>query len=163
MPVGILGWMKTKSILSGGSFGPLLPYINQYRTEIKEQEYAAGSICEQICVLKLFDRWLKRRGLEVRDLNEAVSHDFLGRLKRGYPKNAARSTLQRLLAMRRTGEGTFQTALHGTLWPHYGQLTGRSDRKLLSLPSGCRLACHSCPPLAPSCTPEQAKIGQSCD
>lgn len=127
--VGILGWMKTKSILSGGSFGPLFPYINQYRSEIKEQGYAVGSICEQICALKLFDRLLKRRGLEVRDLNEAVAHDFLGRLKRGYPKNAARSTLQRLLAMlRRIGV----TPVVAPAQPNPSQhLTGDYERFLL--------------------------------
>ena len=121
--------MKTKSILSGGSFGPLFPYINQYRTEVKEQGYAVGSICEQICVLKLFDRWLKRRGLEVRDLNEAVAHDFFGRLKRGYPKNAARSTLQRLLAMlRRIGV----TPVVAPAQPSPSQhLTGDYERFLL--------------------------------
>ena len=78
--------MKTKSILSGGSFGPLSPYINHYLTEVKEQGYAVGSIGEQVCALKLFDRWLKRTGREVRDLNEAVTYDFLGRVNRGYPK-----------------------------------------------------------------------------
>jgi site-specific recombinase XerD len=103
--VVILGWMKSKSILSGDSSGPLFPYINQYLTEIKEQGYARVSFYEQVCALKMFDRWLQRTGREVRDLNEAVARDFLRcEIKHRYPKNAAPSTLRRLLAMlRRVG------------------------------------------------------------
>jgi site-specific recombinase XerD len=100
--VGILEWMKTKSILSGGSSGPLFPYINQYLAEIKAQGYARGSFYEQVCALKMFDRWLKRTRREVWDLNEAVTSDFLRcEIKHRYPKNAAPSTLRRLLAMLR--------------------------------------------------------------
>src|ERR1035438_3049931 len=94
--------MKTKSILSGGSSGPLFPYINQYLAEIREQGYARVSFYEQVCALKMFDRWLQRTGREVRDLNEAVARDFLRcEIKHRYPKNAAPSTLRRLLAMLR--------------------------------------------------------------
>ena len=101
MEAGILGGMNTKSIPSGGPFGPLSPYINPYLTQIREQGYAVASIYEQVCALKMFDRWLERTGHEVRDLNEAVICDFLSRLKSGYPRNAAPSTLRRLLAMLR--------------------------------------------------------------
>jgi site-specific recombinase XerD len=98
--VVILGWMNTKSILSGGSSGPLFPYINQYLAEIREQGYAVGSFYEQVCTLKMLDRWLQQTGREVRDLNEAVTADFLRCvIKHRYPKNAAPSTLRRLLAM----------------------------------------------------------------
>jgi site-specific recombinase XerD len=94
--------MNIKSIPSDGSFGPLSPYINAYLAQIKEQGYAAGSIYEQVYALKLFGRWLRRTGREVRDLDEEVARDFLERvIKHRYPKNAAPSTLQRLLAMLR--------------------------------------------------------------
>ncbi len=94
--------MNTKSILSGGSFGPLFPYINQYLTELTEQGYAVGSHYEQVHVLKMFDGWLERTGRDARGLNEAVTCDFLRRvIKPGYAKNAAKSTLQRLLTMLR--------------------------------------------------------------
>jgi hypothetical protein len=93
--------MNSKSIPSDGSFGPLSPRVNSYLAQVKEQGYAVGSICEQLCVLKMFGRWLQRTGREVRDLNEVIACDFLRRLRRGYPKNAARSTLRRVLAMLR--------------------------------------------------------------
>lgn len=109
--MGILGWMKIKSILSDGSFGPLSPHVNCYLTQVKEQGYAVGSIYEQIYTLKMFGRWLKRTGRGVRDLNEAVIRDFLRRvIRRRYPKNAAPSTLRRLLTMLRRIGATPATA-----------------------------------------------------
>jgi site-specific recombinase XerD len=93
---------KLKSIPSGGPFGPLSPYINTYLTQIKEQGYAVGSIYEQTYALKIFGRWLKRTGRGVRDLNEAATCESLQRVvRRGYAKNAAWSTLRRLMAMLR--------------------------------------------------------------
>ena len=94
--------MNTKSVPPGGPFGPLSLHINAYLTQVKEQGYAHGSICEQVCALRMFGRWLKRTDRELCDLNEAVSDEFLRHaIKRRYPKNAARSTLRRLLAMLR--------------------------------------------------------------
>jgi integrase len=94
--------MKTKSILSGGSSGPLFPYINQYLAELKEQGYAAGSFYEQIHILKACDRWLKGTNREVHELDDAIAGEFLRRtIKGGYGKNAGASTLRRLLAMLR--------------------------------------------------------------
>ena len=94
--------MNTKSIPPGGPFGPLSPYINVYLTQVKEEGYAHGSICEQVCALKMLGRWLKRTGRGVRDLNETVTQYFRRRiLKGGYPKNAGASTLRRLLMMLR--------------------------------------------------------------
>lgn len=102
MTLVILGWMKTKSILSGGSSGPLFPYINQYLAELKEQGYAAGSFYEQIHILKACDRWLKGTNREVHELDDAIAGEFLRRtIKGGYGKNAGASTLRRLLAMLR--------------------------------------------------------------
>ena len=87
----ILGWMNTKPILSGGSSGPLFPYINLYLTQLKEQGYAAGSFYEQIHVLKACDRWLKETGRDVRDLDESITRECLRRvIKGGYGKNAGR-------------------------------------------------------------------------
>jgi site-specific recombinase XerD len=93
---------KLKSIPSGGPFGPLSPYVNTYLTQIKEQGYAVGSIYEQTYALKIFGRWLKRTGRGVRDLNEAATCESLQRVvRRGYAKNAAWSTLRRLMEMLR--------------------------------------------------------------
>jgi hypothetical protein len=89
--VGILGWMKTKSILSGGSSGPLFPYINQYLTEDQRTGVCSPvNLTSRFVLSSLFDRWLKRTGREVRDLNEAVDLRFFAALIKGrYPKNAA--------------------------------------------------------------------------
>ena len=111
MAIGILGMTKLKSIPSGGSFGPLSPYINTYLTQIKEQGYAVGSIYEQTYALKIFGRWLKRTGRGVRGLNEAATCESLRRVvRRGYAKNAAWSTLRRLMAMLRQ-MGAMPTAI----------------------------------------------------
>src|SRR5579863_8122413 len=99
--------MNTKSIPSGGSFGPLFPYIKLYLTQAKKQGYAAGSLYEQVHVLKVCDRWLKRTGREVGDLDESVTRECLRRvLKRGYGRNAGSATLRRLLAMLRCAGAT---------------------------------------------------------
>ena len=94
--------MQNSFILPSGSSGPLFPYFNLYLDQLKEQGYAAGSFYEQIYILKACDRWLKRNGHDVRDLDEAVAQDCLRRsIKGGYGKNARASTLRRLLAMLR--------------------------------------------------------------
>ena len=94
--------MQTLFILPSGSSGPLFPYINPYLTQLKEQGYAAGSFYEQIHILKVCDRWLKRTGRDVHDLDESVARECLLRvIKGGYGKNAGSSTLRRLLAMLR--------------------------------------------------------------
>jgi site-specific recombinase XerD len=67
-----------------------------------EQGFAPGSIFEQICALKLLGQWLVRTGRKLRDLNEEVSDIFLRHaVRRRYPKNAARATVRRFLAMLR--------------------------------------------------------------
>jgi hypothetical protein len=94
--------MQNSSLPSGGLFGPLSPYINPYLSQIRAKGYAARSIRDQVCALKMFGRWLNRTGRGVRDLTEAVTCDFLRRvIKSRYPKDAAPATLRRLLAMLR--------------------------------------------------------------
>ena len=94
--------MNTKFLPPGGPFGPLSLYIISYLAQAKEQGYAPGSICEQVCALKMFGRWLQRTDRELRVVNEAVSDEFMRHaIRRRYPKNAARATLRRLLAMLR--------------------------------------------------------------
>lgn len=94
--------MQNLSITSGGSFGPLFPYINPYLTQIKEQGFAVASFYEQIHVLKLCGRWLKRTGRKARDFDESVARECLRRVvKGGYGRNAGPATLRRLLAMLR--------------------------------------------------------------
>ena len=90
--------MQNSSLPSGGSFGPLSPYIHPYLTQIRANGYAVRSIRDQVCALQMFGRWLKRTGREVRDLTEAVTCDFF---KGRYPKYAATAALRRLLAMLR--------------------------------------------------------------
>lgn len=96
------GWMKITSTPPGGSFGPLSLYINPYLAQVREQGYAVGSLYEQVHVLKLCDRWMKRTGRDVRDLDEAVVRDCLRLVsRRGYGRNAGASTLRRLLGLLR--------------------------------------------------------------
>jgi len=96
--------MQKPSITSGGSFGPLSPYINAYLVQIKEQGYAVGSINEQLRVLKMFGHWLQRRGREVGELDEGIAGHFLRGIKRSYSQSYATPTLRRLLSvLRRIG------------------------------------------------------------
>ena len=86
----------------GGPSGPLSPYINLYLTEVKEQGFAVGSLYEQVYVLRVFDRWLRRTGRAVGDLDESAVQECLHNvLKKGYGKNAGAATLRRLLTMLR--------------------------------------------------------------
>lgn len=95
-------WMKIPPPLPSGSSGPLLPYFNSYLTLVKGEGYAVGSLYEQVHVLKVCDRWLKRTGREVRDLDESIACECVRRaFKSGYGKNAGASTLRRLLKMLR--------------------------------------------------------------
>jgi site-specific recombinase XerD len=94
--------MQNPFIPPSGSPGPLSPFINIYLTQLKGQGYATGSFYEQIHILKACDRWLKRIGRDVRELDESTAQQFLRRVvKGGYGKNAGASTLRRLLAMLR--------------------------------------------------------------
>lgn len=94
--------MQNPFILPSGSSGPLFPYFNLYLTQLKEQGYAAGSIYEQMHILKACDRWLKRTSRDAHGLDESVARECLRRgIKGGYGKNAKSSTLRRLLAMLR--------------------------------------------------------------
>jgi site-specific recombinase XerD len=87
---------------SGGSFGPLSLYINPYLAQVREQGYAVGSFYEQVHVLKVCDRWMKRTGRDARDLDETAMRDCLRLVsRRGYGRNAGASTLRRLLGMLR--------------------------------------------------------------
>ena len=96
------GWMKITSTPSGGSFGPLSLHINPYLAQVREQGYAVGSLYEQVHVLKVCDRWMKRTGHDVRDLDETAMRNCLRRaFQRGYGRNAGASTLRRLLGMLR--------------------------------------------------------------
>jgi site-specific recombinase XerD len=90
------------STKSSGSFGPLSLFINRYLAQVREQGYAAGSVYEQIHILKVCDRWMKQTGRDVRDLDETIMRDCLRRVSRhGYGRNAGASTLRRLLGMLR--------------------------------------------------------------
>jgi hypothetical protein len=113
----------------GGSFGPLSLYIKPYLAQVREQGYAVGSLYEQLHVLKMCDRWMKRTEREVRDLDEAAMRGCLRRVgRRGYGKNAGASTLRRLLGMlRRMGAAPLpKTELPGQM----EQLIGGYERFL---------------------------------
>ncbi len=122
--------MQIPSTTAGGSFGPLSLYINPYLAQVREQGYAVGSLYEQVHVLKVCDRWMKRTGRDVRDLNETALRDCLRRVsRRGYGKNAGASTLRRLLELLRSigAAPPPRTELPGQM----EQLIGRYERFLL--------------------------------
>ena len=125
-------WVQIPSTTLGGSFGPLSLYITPYLALVREQSYAVGSLYEQVHVLKMCDRWMKRTGRELRDLDEAAIRAFLRRVARhSYGKKAAASTLRRLLAMlRRMGAAPPPK----TEFPdQMEQLIGRYERFLLDV------------------------------
>jgi integrase/recombinase XerD len=123
--------MKTTSTPSDGSFGPLTSYINPYLAQAKAQGFAVASFKEQLHVLKVCGRWMKRTGREVHDLDEAAMLRCLRLVSRhGYGRNAGASTLRRLLALFRRlgvappGKPTRQTPLE--------RLIGEYERFLLN-------------------------------
>jgi site-specific recombinase XerD len=94
--------MQIPSTTSGGSYGPLSSFIAPYLALAREQGYAVGSLYEQVHILKVCDRWMKRTGRDGRDLDEAAMRDCLRLVsRRGYGRNAGASTLRRLLGMLR--------------------------------------------------------------
>lgn len=94
--------MNITSLPSGGSSGPLFPYFTLYLARLEKQGYAAGSLYEQIHILKVCDQWLERTGRGVHDLNESVAQECLRRvISGGYGRNAGAAAMCRLLAMLR--------------------------------------------------------------
>jgi site-specific recombinase XerD len=85
--------------------GPLNEYLDAFATGLANEGYGRHSIRGQIVVIADLSRWLKRKEIQVRDLDGMVVDRFLQlrrrqrRLRRGDPK-----ALARLLAMlRETG------------------------------------------------------------
>ncbi len=104
MASGIFVWMNINSIPPDGSYGPLSPHITAYLADVTGQGYSCGSIRQQSLVLKCFGRWLERVQRPASDIDETFIRRFLQSRRSGCPRNAARSTLHRLLAqLRRDG------------------------------------------------------------
>ena len=80
--------------------GPLSEYLDAYAASVTEQGYARHSIRRQIVTIADFSWWLRRKHIELRDLDGRVVDRFLRlrrrqqRLGRGDPK-----TLQRMLTL----------------------------------------------------------------
>ena len=80
--------------------GPLSEYLDAYAAGVAEQGYGHDSIRQQIIVIADFSRWLDRKQIDVRVLDNKVVDRFLQlrrrqqRIRRGDPK-----ALQRLLTM----------------------------------------------------------------
>lgn len=138
--------MKPKFIppqFKGDPSGPLSSYMEHYLTVINGQGYAPSSVNEQLHLLDDFGRWLVRAGREVRDLNEAVTEQFL-RYERTNRRSrlCAPAALRRLLAMLRE-IGAVPAAEVLRLSPSH-ELTFAYERFLLeerhlSRPSVCAL------------------------
>jgi site-specific recombinase XerD len=91
--------MQNPSITSGGSRGPLFPYINAYSAKLREERYAVSSIDRHLLAFDHLSRWLERTNRRVRDLNEAVASDFLRSVKGPSRNDQARAMVGRLLPM----------------------------------------------------------------
>lgn len=94
--------MELQPTSSMGSFGPLSSYVAPYLARAKEQGFAAGSLYEQLYILKVCDRWMKRTSRQALDLDEAAMRECYRLLARnGYGRNAGAATLRRLLRLLR--------------------------------------------------------------
>lgn len=86
--------------------GPLGKYVEGFVEALGSTGYKPASLCDKVLVLAQFGRWLKRRGLGVRDLDERRAGEFLRWRRRMYqPRRGARITLGQFLNhLRRAGE-----------------------------------------------------------
>lgn len=98
--------------------GPLGPHVSAYLVRLASQGYKRPTLYPDALLFADLDRWLKRAGLEVKDLSECVLERFLTwhmrtRSTRRQPKRAA---LRRLLTMLREG-GVCDAKLHTAVAP----------------------------------------------
>jgi site-specific recombinase XerD len=83
---------------------PLEPYVQPYITQLQEQGYCSETIRDHLQHMVHLDRWLKRTGRKLRDLNQAVLDRFWRphlRLRRRLLKSPAGHGLLALLRKRR--------------------------------------------------------------
>jgi hypothetical protein len=57
--------------------GPLADHLNAYLSLVRGQGYTPGAARVQIQVIAKFSQWLRRRGAELRDLDQNIVERFL--------------------------------------------------------------------------------------
>ena len=57
--------------------GPLVAYVAGFRAELEAQGYRRKSVSDQLHVLAHVSRWLKSKGLGLRDFTRERSLEFL--------------------------------------------------------------------------------------
>jgi site-specific recombinase XerD len=86
--------------------GPLGKYVEGFVAALDSTGYKPATVHDKMLVLAQFGRWLKRRGLGVRDLDDRRVGEFLRWRRRMFqPRRGARITLGQFLDhLRRAGE-----------------------------------------------------------
>jgi site-specific recombinase XerD len=89
--------------IASARFGPLTPYVKPYITAVINQGYRPPTIVGHLRLIGRFNRWLRRKGYDLGELNECVSERFLKcqRKKRRTPSGGDPITIQRLLTVLR--------------------------------------------------------------
>lgn len=62
--------------------GPLGPYVDGFVAALERERYTAGVIRRYVRTTEVFGRWLRRGRIAVRDIDEAIVAQFVGRLRR---------------------------------------------------------------------------------
>jgi site-specific recombinase XerC len=88
--------------IAGARIGPLADHLNAYLSLVRGQGYAPGSARIQVQVIARFSQWLRRKGMEVCDLDQSVVERFLqGHRDARSASRGDAATLNRLLRMLR--------------------------------------------------------------
>ena len=62
--------------------GPLGPNVDGFVAALERERYTAGVIRRYVRTTEVFGRWLRRGRIAVRDIDEAIIAQFVGRLRR---------------------------------------------------------------------------------
>ncbi len=88
--------------IAGARIGPLADHLNAYLSLLRGQGYAPGSARIHVQVIARFSQWLRRKGIEVHDLDQSIVERFLqGRRDARSASRGDAATLSRFLRMLR--------------------------------------------------------------
>ena len=80
--------------------GSVAPYIDLYLKRIEQQGFLPSSVPMQLYAIARFGKWLDRKNIGLRDLDESIVDRFLKR-DRDVARSSEPAPLRRLLAMLR--------------------------------------------------------------
>jgi site-specific recombinase XerD len=84
---------------------PFGAHVECYVTRLRDQGYTANTITSHAHLFSRFQRWMKRRGCDLGDLNDQIVHAFLKRRKRN-SHDGAPQAFRRLLGILRAAGAT---------------------------------------------------------